>query len=178
MGAGPFVVGIAKVRNQIGAVIPCMLEGDFDPEGALRAVSPGESEVPEGGIARFDGHLESIPKGVIVTGDVISPWKGTCRRCAVDVSGELAVPVRERYLEGAGPEDEDAYGFEGDLIDLGPMIRDAVVLDLPLAPLCKDSCEGLCAQCGADLNEAHCDCAAPTDPRWASLEVLRQPEDG
>ena len=178
MGASPFTVSVARLRHQLGAVAPCALEGDFDPDHELGAVSPGESEVPEGGIARFDGQLESIPKGVVVSGEVTSPWVGECRRCAIEITGTVAVRVRERYLEGVGPEDEEAYGFEGDLIDLGPMVRDAVVLELPLAPLCREDCKGLCVECGADRNEGECGCEAPIDPRWASLEALRRPEEG
>jgi len=178
MAAGPFMVSVARLRHQLGALAPCALEGPFDPEGELASISPGESEVPPGADVRFDGQLESIHKGLIVTGEVRSLWTGVCRRCAIEVDGEVATRVRERYLEGAGPEDEEAYGFEGDLIDLGPMIRDAVVLELPLAPLCSEDCQGLCVQCGADLNAGPCGCEAPLDPRWASLEVLRQPEEG
>ena len=178
MAAGPFVVSVARLRHQQGAVAPCVLEGLFDPAGELAAISLGASEVPAGADVRFDGQLESIHKGVVVTGEVQSPWVGVCRRCATVVAGEITTHVRERYLEGAGPEDEEAYGFEGDLLDLGPMIRDAVILDLPLAPLCSEACQGLCIQCGADLNAGPCGCEAPLDPRWASLEVLRQPEEG
>jgi uncharacterized protein len=52
-------------------------------------------------------------------------------------------------------------------------VRDAIVLELPMAPLCRDDCRGLCPQCGADRNEADCGCVAPADPRWANLDVLR-----
>ena len=52
-------------------------------------------------------------------------------------------------------------------------MRDAIVLELPMAPLCREDCRGLCPQCGADRNEAECGCVAPRDPRWANLDVLR-----
>jgi uncharacterized protein len=47
------------------------------------------------------------------------------------------------------------------------------VLELPMAPLCRDDCAGLCPQCGANRNEGDCGCVAPRDPRWANLDVLR-----
>ena len=177
MGVGPFVVGVARMRTQLGAVSPCVLEGPFDPDGELAAVSPGESEVPPGADVRFDGRLESNPKGIVASGTVVAPGRGECRRCAAPAGGQVTAEVKERFVEGATDEDE-AYPLEGDLVDLGPMIRDAVVLELPLAPLCQEGCRGLCVECGADLNQGDCGCEAPTDPRWATLDILRQPDKG
>jgi uncharacterized protein len=60
---------------------------------------------------------------------------------------------------------------------LRPLVRDALLLELPLAPLCREDCRGLCAHCGADLNDGPCDCAPPRDPRWDALDVLGAGED-
>ena len=68
--------------------------------------------------------------------------------------------------------------MEGDLVDLEPLLRDGVVLDLPFQPLCREDCEGLCAECGANLNDdpqhTH---DAPLDPRWEKLRGVGG-EDG
>ena len=97
------------------------------------------------------------------------------RRCAEPVSGELHIAVRERFADDplAGSSDEELYPINDDTIDLAPLVRDAVVLELPMAPLCRDDCAGLCPQCGANRNEGDCGCVAPRDPRWANLDVLR-----
>ncbi len=59
-------------------------------------------------------------------------------------------------------------------VDLAPLVRDAVLLGLPPAPLCEEGCLGLCPVCGANRNEARCSCdASPPDPRWAALDALR-----
>jgi uncharacterized protein len=176
MGLDPFVVGVARLRTQLGATASCDVGAVFDPDAELAATSPGESEVPPGGLARFDGELESIPQGIVASGTVTSSWIGVCRRCAIAVGGEISAFVRERFMEGVGPDDEEAYVLDGDFLDLRPLIRDAVVLELPLAPLCKEDCLGLCVQCGADRNLDPCDCEAPADPRWATLDVLRRPD--
>ena len=173
MAADPFAVGIARLRRQPGATVHCLVTGLFDPTGELAATSPGESYVPDGDDVTFDGTLEAISGGIAAKGTVTGRWRGTCRRCATKVGGPLVVDVSERYVEGATPEDPDAYPLEGDFVDLGPMIRDAIVLELPLAPLCREDCQGLCASCGADLNAGACGCEAPIDPRWATLDVLR-----
>jgi uncharacterized protein len=82
--------------------------------------------------------------------------------------------VRERYVEEEGADlDDEAYPLAGDVLDLEPLARDAVLLDLPLAPLCAEDCLGLCPQCGINRNEETCSCEEPADPRWSALDSLR-----
>ena len=83
------------------------------------------------------------------------------------------------YPEKADPDDEDASVMEGECIDLEPLVRDEVLLDLPFMPLCRADCLGLCAECGVDLNDdpehEHAD---RTDPRWAALAGWRSDAAG
>ncbi len=173
----PFVVHVARLRRVQGTRWHEVRTGPIDTEGVIVARSPAESSVPEGADAICEVTLESFSGGVMVTGTVAAPWKGMCRRCAAPVEGMLRIPVRERFTEPGGgygdPDDDDAYPIVDDELDLGPMVRDAVVLELPLAPLCREDCQGLCPRCGCDRNEEACDCEAPRDPRWANLDVLR-----
>ena len=69
------------------------------------------------------------------------------------IHGVLDVRVAEQFRRGAQPDDEDAYPLDDEQVDLFDLVRDAVVLELPLAPLCREDCAGLCATCGADRNE-------------------------
>jgi len=177
MERDPFAITVARLRTQVGAVRSVEVAGPFDPTGELAAPSPGEADVPQGDEVAFTGTLVSISGGVVVSGEVTGRWIGPCRRCAGEVRGTLAVAVKERYLEHPAPDDEEAYLLEGDLLDLGPMVRDAIVLELPLAPLCSETCKGLCVQCGSDLNDGPCGCRELTDPRWATLDVLRSSEE-
>jgi uncharacterized protein len=72
--------------------------------------------------------------------------------------------------EAGGTRDADLYHLAGDTVDLADVVREQVDLDLPMKPVCRDDCRGLCAQCGADLNKGSCRCPeAPSDPRWAAL---------
>ena len=174
MATDPFIVHVARLRRNVGATSheerhgPVALAGPLHENG----IDPGRSVVPAGAEATCDVTLRAFSGGIEVEGTVTAPWVGICRRCAVPVSGELALAVHERYGEGPVSEDE-MYPVVDDTIDLGPLVRDAIVLDLPMAPLCRDDCAGLCPQCGADRNEGTCGCSAPTDPRWANLDVLR-----
>jgi uncharacterized protein len=116
--------------------------------------------------------LESLTDSIVVTGEVVAPWHGQCRRCAELTGGELHSDVHELYQETV--TDPDAFPLEGEQLDLEPMVRELLLLDAPRTPLCRDDCAGLCPRCGTDLNTGSCSCDdAPADPRWAALDQLR-----
>jgi uncharacterized protein len=83
------------------------------------------------------------------------------------------VSVNERFVDERAGEDEETYLIEHGFVDLAPLAHDAILLDLPLAPLCRSDCKGLCLYCGTDLNDTVCECEAPLDPRWATLDGLQ-----
>jgi uncharacterized protein len=189
MAIDPFVVNVARFRRNPGARWHEVRSGTFDPDGSLGPDSPVQSTVPPGAEAVCDVWLESFPGGVMVSGTVRAPWSGVCRRCALAVGGEITAEVRERYVAqgGAGPagqhganelSDDEAYPIVEDKLDLGPLVREAILLELPLAPLCRPDCRGLCPTCGVDRNEEDCHCVAPVDPRWAILSVLGSAPEG
>ena len=147
--------------------------------GVIEGLATVSVAVPDDAEVGVELTLSSYPEGIMATGTVTAPWQGECRRCGGPVTGRLSVPVREHYaIAGAGAEDEDAYPMGDDVLDLEPLARDAVLLELPLAPLCADDCLGLCPQCGANLNLEMCGCEAPADPRWSALSALRDMEGG
>lgn len=187
MSDGPFVVHVARLRRVAGARWHEVRRGPVDPDHLLTpspasGLAGADSTVPEGAEAICDVTLQSFDGGVMVIGTVLAPWRGVCRRCTVPVGGDLRIAVRELFAEiggsypasaGLEPGDDEVYPIVNDELDLGPMERDAVVLELPLAPLCREDCRGLCVHCGADRNTEECGCVAPKDPRWASLDLLR-----
>jgi uncharacterized protein len=74
------------------------------------------------------------------------------------------------------PLEGETYRLDDDAVDLEPLVRDALLLELPAVPLCAPECRGLCPVCGADRNETTCDCRTDEpDPRWAALESLEIP---
>lgn len=175
--AQPFVVHVARLRRRSGEHAHEVRRGEVALAGPLhvQGIDEGRSVVPEGAKAEVDVELVSFEGGIEAEGTVRAPWVGICRRCAEPVEGELQIPVHERFADApvADPSDEDFYPIDLDIIDLAPMVRDVVVLELPMAPLCKDDCAGLCPQCGANRNEGDCGCVVQRDPRWANLDVLR-----
>lgn len=120
---------------------------------------------------------ESVVEGILVTGTVSGTSTLECARCLESFRAPFELEVCELFVAPGheAPDQEDAYTFTGLEIDLEPMIRDAVALTLPLNPVCNETCKGLCAQCGQNLNQAGCGCRdEDTDPRWAALADLRE----
>jgi uncharacterized protein len=133
--------------------------------------------VPAGAEVDVDLRMEAVHEGVLVTGTASAPVVGECARCLEPVTSEVEANFQELYRYEPSPEEdddeEDVLLLDGDLFDLEPVLRDAVVLALPLSPLCSDDCAGLCPDCGvrlADAGPGHQHDGAIL-PQW---EALRQ----
>ena len=136
--------------------------------------------VPEGSPVTLDLRLEAVMEGVLVTGTARVGLEGECARCLDPITDPVDVTFQELFLyddqrrdstgQHEADEDDEVSTLEDDLLDLEPLLRDAVVLALPFQPLCEDDCPGLCTECGASLKEdpehTH---EEPIDPRWAAL---------
>ena len=166
--ARPFIVPAAKLRRVAGTVRRELRQAPIDDLATMG------SAVPDGAEVSVEVTLSSYPGGVMVSGTVAAPWTGECRRCGGPVGGEVRAEVRERYVAQSETDvDDEAYPLVDDELDLEPLARDAVLLELPLAPLCAPDCLGLCPQCGINRNEEACTCEQPVDPRWSALDALR-----
>jgi DUF177 domain-containing protein len=132
--------------------------------------------VPVGAELTLRLRMESVSEGVLVSAEVHASLEGECGRCLRAISDTLELSFQELYAyEHSTTEDttdEDEVGrMQGDLIDLEPELRDAVVLALPNHPLCRADCPGLCPECGVHWDELPEDHShRQTDSRWAALE--------
>ncbi len=138
--------------------------------------------VPVGAELDLDLRLESVMDGVLVSGAATAPLSGECGRCLEPVSDTLTVRLQELFVypEAATEHDDDdeVARLEGDLLDLAPTLRDAVVLALPLTPLCRPDCPGLCATCGERMDDLPDDHShTTTDARWGALSGLLRTEE-
>jgi uncharacterized protein len=135
----------------------------------------GLATIPEGASLALDLRLESVVEGVLVSGTVSAPVAAECARCLTPVSDTVTVELTELFaypesVTEQTTEEDEVHHLVGDLLDLEPVLRDALVLDLPLSPLCRDDCRGLCAGCGERLDDLPDDHThTTTDPRWAAL---------
>ncbi|WP_224769401.1 YceD family protein [Nocardioides ochotonae] len=138
-------------------------------------------KVPEGAPVELDLRLEAVMEGVLVTGMAKAVVEGECARCLEEIADELGVRFQELFVyddlrdSDADDEDNGVSNLQDDLLDLEPLLRDAVVLALPFQPLCQDDCPGLCTECGArladDPDHQH---EEAIDPRWAGLTALNK----
>ena len=134
--------------------------------------------VPEGGDLELEVRLEDVTEGVLVTAVVTAPLVGECARCLDEFSSDTQVTFRELFAHEVGESDEDGYLLDGDLLDLEPALRDALVLELPLSPLCRPDCQGLCSECGIKLAEAEPGHSHPDEGGvFAVLKDLFRPEE-
>jgi uncharacterized protein len=137
--------------------------------------------VPEGAPVEVDLRIEAVMEGVLVTGTARAGLEGECARCLEPISDEIEVRFQELFVyddQDVDPDEElEASLLQADLVDLEPLLRDAVVLALPFQPLCEEDCPGLCVECGArladDPDHTH---GEPVDPRWAALASLTEPQ--
>jgi uncharacterized protein len=166
---GDFVFDMRKLGHQPGSLLE---QARTVPAPA--GLGAGLAVVTVGADVTLDVRFEAVTEGVLVTGTAIAPLGGECARCLDPVSSTVEASIMElyRYEPDADDDDEVRY-LVGDKLDLEPAFRDAVVLALPLSPLCREDCPGLCAQCGVRLADAgpshvHDD----VDPRWEALRGL------
>jgi len=131
------------------------------------------SRVPDDAELVVDATLESIEgSAVTVTGTVEVPWVAECRRCLDEIGGTVTVDLSEVFE--VQPVEGETYPIEGDEVDLEPVVRDAALLHLPLAALCRPDCPGPAPETFPAIVEGdHTDAdESPRDPRWAALDQL------
>ncbi|MFF2810030.1 YceD family protein [Streptomyces sp. NPDC058000] len=138
---------------------------------------------PEGSPVELELRLEAVMDGVLVTGTARATVTGECVRCLEPLERVLEADFQELFSypdadvrtteSGDDAEDEeDTFHIEDDLFDLEPVLRDAVVLALPLQPVCRENCPGLCSDCGARLADDPDHHHDAVDMRWAALQEL------
>lgn len=146
------------------------------------------ARVPAGSEIELDLRLESVVEGVLVTGSAAVHVSAECARCLEPVSWDEDVDLQELFVypatdargavvEESDEEDDPLPEVRDDLVDLQPTLRDAVVLALPLAPVCREDCAGLCPECGVRLDDHPGHQHDVADPRWAALTALLESSD-
>lgn len=131
-------------------------------------------------------HLDAVVEGILVRGRVRFALDLPCARCLEPQPIEREVEVAELFTDPARrePDDEDDPGYEliddATALDLTTLVRDALLVDLPVRIVCREGCRGLCPTCGADRNRTDCghDREQAADPRWAPLADVELPAEG
>jgi uncharacterized protein len=149
---GPFRLDVADLLSRPTARRPIAFEGTLDGlDGSAARV---------GGPIRVQVLLERIPDGIVVRGTVAAEWQATCSTCLGDVERTLEVTVDELFEDA--PVEGETYPIEGHEIDVEQLVRDNLLLELPLAPRCEIPC----------APDVVLDTETPPDPRWSALSEL------
>ena len=167
MARSPLLIGVTELRRRPGTQRPVAVSV------ALPDLAITTARVPEGAELVLDGVLEAIEGAITLSGTLSVPWTAECRRCLDPVVGLEEVDLSEVFE--ARPTPGETYPIQGDDIDLEPVVRDAVLLHLPLAPLCREDCLGPAPEAfpAVPAGAGEPDDEPARDPRWAALDVLR-----
>ena len=141
--------------------------------------------VPAGAEVDVDLRMEAVHEGVLVTGTASAPVVGECARCLEPVGESLAEDFDLLYrplgVDALADEasisraDTEIGYYQGEGLLLEDVLKEQILLALPVKQICSTECKGLCPQCGANLNLESCDCVQNvSDPRWAALEDIRK----
>lgn len=167
----PLVIDVRELGRRPGEMRRVQAEVPAPAE-----LTVGMASVPPATPMTLDLRLESVVEGVLVSGTVTAPVTAECARCLTPLEDTVTVDLTELFVypdstTDQTTEDDEVSHLVGDMLDLEPVIRDAVVLELPLSPLCREDCRGLCAGCGIALDDLPDDHThtTTTDPRWAAL---------
>jgi uncharacterized protein len=166
-------VNIARLGRRPGAMLAL-----HDTVASPSRIGLDLIAIERGAPVELDLRVESVSEGVLVTGTLDAPTSGECARCLRTVSDRVQVRLTELFAypdstTDATTEEDEVGRVVDDVVDLEQSIIDAVGLELPLSPVCRADCPGLCPDCGVPLATAepghHHD---QIDPRWAKLAGL------
>jgi uncharacterized metal-binding protein YceD (DUF177 family) len=168
--ANPWRLDLRELGRRAGSMQEIDRTAPAPPDWRVELIG-----IPAAADVRLRLRLESVMEGVLITGDLDVPVEGSCARCLEPLEDTLHLSVQELYAYAgstteATSEEDEVRRIEGDHLDLEPLARDTVVLNLPLAPVCTEDCRGLCVDCGQRLDDLPADHTHEViDPRWAGL---------
>jgi uncharacterized protein len=154
-------ISVADLLRHPGARRPVRLEA------AVPGLAGSAATVPDELPLVLDLIVERVPDGIIVQGEIDGSWRAQCSRCLNPVESDFALTVRELFEPD--PVEGETYPLEGDEIELEQLVRDTVILELPLAPACTS------AECMEAALAANDNAESEIDPRWRVLSELDLP---
>lgn len=164
--SSPFIVDITALKRNPS--VPCQVERSIPHPADLGLASAGVRADD----LRLDLQLELAGAELIAQGDITVSWSGPCRRCLDDVERTDTIEVHEIFQHR--PVEGETYLLGENEVDLEPMVRESVLLQLPVAPLCSDTCPGPDPSRFPTTVESDDEPPAETtgDPRWSALSEL------
>ena len=147
----------------------------------LATECPGVDIVPGPEGTTLSGRIDRSGESYLLRGDLRGQLVTPCGRCLEPATVDLDVPVIVSYEETDEDEEADAEeeadgevrAFSGGEIDLAPVLRDEILLAMPIGPLCNPDCAGICSVCGGNRNVKPCDCEAKQRMASSKLSALK-----
>ena len=166
MARQPFVVTGGELRRLLETRERFERRGSVGPLKVVETEVPGEAEV------LVTVTLEPAAADVAVRGSVAAPWQAPCRRCGDPIEGDCRADVVEVFERH--PTEGETWPLGEDRLDLAPMVRELVLLELPFAPEPPVEATGRCVACGRDVEALAPEAPSEPerDPRWAALDDL------
>lgn len=159
------------------------------PEGSLVEVcldpdDPAVRELNAKGPVKGSFQIKKLGQQIVVQGSINAEVGMTCARCLKDFTREISEKVdielrpvidleKDAQERALGPDDLNIEFFRGDVLDIGHFAGEQISLSIPMKPLCREDCGGICPECGKDRSQAACGCEPDTDPRWSVLKDLK-----
>jgi uncharacterized protein len=190
----PYIVLVRELPCERELEVPGERVGEWLKGLPMRDALAAPDPDPAAGVGHAELELYADGTHAFLAGTFTGHLVVACSRCVEPVRIEIDETLRVTFMpasempaeddvatpsdDGAevAAEDLDVFPFDGERIDLEPLFREQFVLSVPYAPLCREDCKGLCAQCGTDLNTTTCACERPIDPRLAALKGLKLPQ--
>jgi uncharacterized protein len=159
-----------------------LLDGDLGARREVELDYPHIEISPDVTLAPLAGKFRATrtSKGIYLSGKLTSTVQTECTRCLDPVSLPIEIELDDLFYHPASAAPPGEYTINEDgILDLAPLIRELSLLAVPMQVFCRESCKGICVQCGQNLNEGECDCVfEELDPRFAVLKQLLEDDAG
>jgi uncharacterized protein len=159
-------VNVSDIVKTEGAGVDVHFCDDL-PE--LREIDTSVEFIPS---FEFTGRIVNLGGLLKLSGELHFKFSANCLRCLSRVESAMDIEVNESFVEDLKSDDDDAYTFEGNVVDIDKPLMDNIILALPMKIICREDCKGLCGTCGTNLNLKNCNCdeSKIVDPRMEKLK--------
>ncbi|MEX0790549.1 MAG: DUF177 domain-containing protein [Actinomycetota bacterium] len=153
---------------------------EIESSGPVEGFRSGLGWIEDGDSVQIELRLRNVNAGIDATGELRGKLHLSCSRCLVEYEQDFQLDVDEKfYFEPTLAELKEGYEVRDQVVDLEPMLRDVIVLSIPMRPVHAEDCKGLCPVCGADMNVSDCrHTEHQMDARWAPLQNLVASQSG
>ncbi|NLP14729.1 MAG: DUF177 domain-containing protein [Clostridium sp.] len=119
----------------------------------------------------FKGRMVNAGGVIKLDGRLTVEYSTNCSRCLKDIESMVNIDIQEDFVGENSDKTDEQYTYQGKYVDLEKVIKDNIILNLPVRQICDDECRGFCPKCGVDLNSSKCECHSDeTDPRLEALK--------